>query len=136
MRSLTSDNNFVDRIIRKMRNWEYTQNRQWVEFVIIASLLTVCMFSMASMILSNHEAKLARVVAIDRFEIIYGELMKSENELKAMKVKSSQEENLFHGNLAESMKTQDEIMRKIAEKVGVDGGEIKELLSKDPIYRN
>lgn len=80
---------------------------------------------------SKHE----RVIAVNRLEVIYQDLIERNNELKEIRNRGDIEERIFHANLNKSMKVRDEILEKISVKVGVPPSEIKEILKKDPAYQ-
>lgn len=80
---------------------------------------------MIGLIIESNEAKLARIVAVSRLEVIYRDLMKSESELKELKVQSIKEERMFH-------RAHSVILKRIATKLDVPVGEVDEILAKDP----
>lgn len=112
----------------------YPYYRPWVESILIIFLSLISIFSVVNLLLSSYNAKHDRVVAVSRLEFIYHDLMKSEDEIRRLKIVSLNEERQFHNALKQSMKVRSELLKQIAIHTGTPPDEIDELLKRDPNY--
>lgn len=112
----------------------YPRYRPWLESLLIAFLSLISIFSVISLLLSSYNAKHDRVIAVSRLEFIYRDLMKSEDEIRRLKIVSLNEERQFHNSLKESMRVRSELLKQIAIHTGTPANEVNELLKRDPNY--